>query len=234
MDGGGVFVGEGGSLTLLDSTLTGNYADHDGGGVFAALGSTIHVERSTLSGNWGNVGGALRTLGDATIVNSTLSGNGAFGWWGGAIFHTDGVMDVVNSTITGNVGPDWAPSAIFVGSWAPDQISTLNLTNSIVAHNQWIGCYQGFFGGTPTLASGGHNVVSDDTCNLTAAGDQPNTDPLLGSLADNGGPTWTHALLTGSPAIDAGDDAVCPATDQRGVARPQGPACDTGAYEYEY
>jgi hypothetical protein len=67
---------------------------------------------------------------------------------------------------------------------------------------------------------------------MTGPGDQVNTDPMVGPLAENGGPTLTHALLTGSPAIDAGDDAVCPATDQRGVSRPQGVACDIGAYEY--
>jgi hypothetical protein len=64
------------------------------------------------------------------------------------------------------------------------------------------------------------------------ASDQIIWDALIGPLADNGGPTLTHALLDGSPAIDAADDAACPATDQRGVPRPQGAACDIGAYEY--
>jgi hypothetical protein len=84
--------------------------------------------------------------------------------------------------------------------------------------------------GTVSLTSGGHNVFTDATCAPTG------TDPqvpsaLLGPLADNGGPTPTHALLDGSPAIDWADGALCPATDQRGVARPQGPACDAGAFE---
>ncbi len=229
--GAGIHVGENSSLTLLDSTVEGSSANGDGGGLLAALGTTIHIERSTFSGNSGGVGGALRTFGDATVLNSTLSGNIATGWWGGAIFHTDGVMDIINSTITSNVGPDWAPSAIFVGSWSPDQLSTINLTNSIVANNQWIGCYvHAEFGGVPTLSSGGHNIASDATCNLTAAGDQPDTDPMLGLLADNGGPTLTHALLAGSVAIGGADTAVCPTTDQRGVARDA--ACDSGAFEF--
>jgi hypothetical protein len=172
-------------------------------------------------------------LGNATIVNSTLSGNQATGWYGGAVFHTDGVMDIVNSTVVGNIGPDWAPAAIFVGTFT-EASATINLANSIVANNQWIGCFVGYFGaGTVALNSGGHNVASDDTCNLTGAGDQPNTDPLLSPLADNGGPTLTYALLTGSPAIDAADDSICPAVDQRSVTRPQGAACDIGSYELE-
>ena len=84
-----------------------------------------------------------------------------------------------------------------------------------------------------TLTSLGHNLIGDDTgCGFApVTGDLVNSVPLLGLLRDNGGPTFTHALLPGSPAIDAGDDARCPSTDQRGVPRPQGAACDIGAYE---
>ena len=84
-----------------------------------------------------------------------------------------------------------------------------------------------------TITSAGGNIGTDGSCNLIAAGDQPATAPLLGALDDNGGPTQTHALLGGSPAIDAAGAAACPATDQRGVSRPQGAACDAGAYERE-
>ena len=84
------------------------------------------------------------------------------------------------------------------------------------------------------VTSNGSNIDSDGTCSLVAAGDLPNTNPQLGPLADNGGPTQTLALLAGSPAIDAGSgDCPPPATDQRGVTRPQGAACDIGAYEFE-
>jgi hypothetical protein len=79
----------------------------------------------------------------------------------------------------------------------------------------------------------GYNLDGDDSCGFTRATDITNTDPLLGPLANNGGPTQTMALLPGSPAIDKGGTAAngCLATDQRGVTRPQGPACDIGAFE---
>jgi hypothetical protein len=186
--------------------------------------------RSTISGNTsGDVGGGIRSLGNVTIVNSTLSGNTATGWHGGAIFHTDGAMEITNSTLTNNAGPDWAPSAIFIGSFNAN-VPTLMLTNTIISGNQWYACDH--WTGANVLTSGGHNLVQDDTCNPVAS-DLIGVDPLLGSLADNGGPTQTHALLPGSPAIDAGNDAVAPATDQRGVARPQGTHSDIGSVEQQ-
>jgi hypothetical protein len=81
------------------------------------------------------------------------------------------------------------------------------------------------------LIDGGHNICSDGSASFTAPSSVNNTDPLLGPLGDNGGPTPTMALLPMSPVIDAGDDSVCPPTDQRGVPRPQGLACDIGAFE---
>jgi hypothetical protein len=81
------------------------------------------------------------------------------------------------------------------------------------------------------IIDGGHNICSDGSAQFTSPTSRNNVDPRLAPLADNGGPTPTVALLPGSPAIDAGDDSVCPPTDQRGVSRPQGLACDIGAFE---
>jgi beta-glucanase (GH16 family) len=231
--GGGIYNGEGATLYLVDSSVVNNTAAWSGGGIYSFFNSNTTIERSTISGNVSNdVGGGIRMLGNAMIVNSTLSGNQATGWYGGAIFHTDGLMNINNSTIVENIAPDYAGAAIFVGTFT-DASATLNLVNNIVANNTYSNCFVGYFGaGAVALNSGGHNIDSDGTCNLTAPGDMPNTDPMVGPLAANGGPTYTHALLAGSPAIDAGDDSVCPATDQRGVIRPQGAACDIGAYEF--
>ncbi len=228
--GGAIYTGTGGTLNLVDSTVADNSSGWSGGGLFGFFGSTTNVTRSTISGNTAtDVGGGLRMLGDATFVNSTISGNTSVAWHGGAAFHTDGVMTLLNTTVTDNSAPAGTAGGFFVGTFT-DAPATLTLHNSIVADNTGDNCFAGFFGaGTVTLSSLGHNLASDGSCNLTATGDQPNTAADLGPLADNGGPTQTHALLAGSAAVDAADSAACPATDQRGVARDA--ACDIGAYE---
>ena len=113
-----------------------------------------------------------------------------------------------------------------------DGVQSVTVTNSIVAFNGTYGC-QVEGGAAAVLTSGGGNVSTDSSCGTPASGDQLNTDPLLGPLADNGGPTLTQALQPASPAVDAANGADCPATDQRGVARPQGAGCDVGAFELE-
>jgi hypothetical protein len=109
-------------------------------------------------------------------------------------------------------------------------VPTLTLTNTIITGNHWYACEKFASGTTGNVVSGGHNIVQDDSCNPTAT-DVIVGDAQIGPLADNGGPTLTHALSPGSPAIDAGDDAACSATDQRGITRPQGAHCDIGSYE---
>ena len=231
--GGGIYNGEWATLELIDSSVVGNTAGWSGGGLYSFFNTNTTILRSTISGNVSNdVGGGIRSLGDAVIVNSTISGNTATGWHGGAIFHTDGVMEILNSTIANNIAPDGAPSAIFLGSWDAAVVPVLSLTNTIITGNQWYACEWHASGGVVSLVSGGHNLVQDDSCN-PASSDLIDPDAGIGPLAGNGGPTWTHALLAGSPAIDAGDDSLCPATDQRGVLRPQGAACDIGSYELE-
>jgi hypothetical protein len=148
------------------------------------------------------------------------------------MFITDGVVNMVNSTVTGNVSPEYAPAAVFVGTFTAAS-ATLNVQNAIVADNVSGGCFLAPFGaGSVAINSLGNNLFTDSTC-FPVASDvivAPGAAGI-GALADNGGPTWTHALGAGSPAIDAASDAACPATDQRGVARPQGARCDIGSYE---
>jgi hypothetical protein len=129
-----------------------------------------------------------------------------------------GIVSLTNATITGNAAEQGG------GLFTEDSGSS-TLTNSIVASNTAGSDCSG------SMASLGHNLDSDGTCGLSSPGDLTNTEPLLGQLTNNGGATLTHALLPGSPAIDAGDPNACPATDQRGIARPSGTACDIGAFE---
>jgi hypothetical protein len=227
--GGGIYSGDGAVLVLTASTVANNTAGWSGGGIFSFFNTTTTIIDSTISGNVSNdVGGGIRSLGNAEIINSTISGNTATGWYGGAVFITDGVVNLTNVTVAENESPVWAPADVFVGTFT-DADATLTMANSIVVSTQ-DNCFLAPFGaGLVTLAADHNNVFTDATC-FAGASDQVVGDAGLSGLADNGGPTLTHALLATSPAIDAADPSICPAADQRGVARDA--ACDVGSFEY--
>ncbi len=207
--GGGIW--NVGILTLNSSSVSGNTAASDGGGIYHG-GGILTLNSSTVSGNSGagGSGGGIYSQATMTITNSTISGNTSFS---GGIFN-QGALTLNSSTVSGN------------GGYGIDnRFGSATLKNTIVANSAGGNCLG-------TMTSGGHNLSSDATCAFGGAGDLNSTNPLLGPLALNPpGSTETHALLAGSPAIDAGDNAGCPATDQRGVPRPQGAKCDIGAYE---
>ena len=210
--GGGMRNYYGSIATLTNVTFSGNSSANYGGGMYNGSSGTT-LTNVTFSGNssrWG--GGMLNSSGiGATLTNVTFSGNTA--QYGGGIY--GGVSTLTNVTFSGNTAQ--------YGGGIYGGVSTLK--NTIVANNSPNDC-------AGSITSAGHNLSSDASCGFTAPGDLQNADPLLGLLADNGGLTQTHALLAGSPAIDAGSpDCPPPATDQRGVARPQGAACDIGAFE---
>jgi len=221
---GGV-IENGGVLSVTDSTFIGNESDWGGAIVSAGSSSaTALVTKSTFIGNYaGNRGGAINVYqGALTVANSTFSGN--TGVLGGGLSN-NATLTVINSTITDNTTTTASNGSLY------NYGGTLTLTNSIVAGNHGApNCYRD--GGT--IANGGNNIEDASACGFSGL---INTDPLLGPLQDNGGPTETHALLPFSPAIDAGNNSVCSAApvnsmDQRGVTRPQGTACDIGAYEF--
>lgn len=222
--GGGIVAGGGignaGTLTLNNSTISNNTANNatanGGGGISNSGSGTLVLTDSTISGNTTNVfGGGIFNTGSADLVNTTITDNGA--GTGGGIWNA-GTADLLNITITDNSASTGGGITGFFGS--------VTLKNTIAANSTSGGNCSG------TVASEGNNLDSGTTCGFTGPGDMSNTDPLLGPLQNNGGFTSTHALLAGSPAVDAGDDVNCPATDQRGVTRPQGIACDIGAYEF--
>ena len=177
-------------------------------------------------------GGVTATISGVTVTGGSVSCTNSGGFscvaQGGGLFNS-GTLTLTNSTVSGNtVSCSGSCTAAGSGLWSQ---GTATLTATIIA-KQLLGsdCFAFFF---TSITSNGFNLDSDNTCNLTGTGDQPGvTNPLLGPLANNGGPTQTQALLTGSPAIDAVTSGCPPpATDQRGVSRPQGPHCDIGAYE---
>jgi predicted outer membrane repeat protein len=221
------------ALNVTNTTFSGNQTGNRGGGAISVSESsglpTVTIAKSLFTGNsttTGGAGGAIIFGGPGTyqISDSTFTGNHADGN-GGAISASNTGSILINDTLSGNSAAGDGGNFDLSGTPLPA------LTNTIVA------------GGSASpstsancnnhVTSNGHNLEDDATgqCGFTGPGDQINTDPKLGPLADNGGPTQTMALQAGSPAIDAGTNTGCPATDQRGVTRPQGAACDIGAYE---
>jgi len=222
LGGGGIYNFE--STVILNHSTLANNSAFQGGGI-ASYDGTLTIENSTLSGNVASRGGSIYTYdGELTIESSTLSGNLATSRGGGIYIDKSHNSSLNHTTIADNVAD--IGNSIYVY----DGIGSFTIKNSILAHSQAgsSNCH----GAAGLFVSLGFNISSDAGCNfLTEATDLTGIDPLLGSLQDNGGPTLTHALLPGSPAIDSGDNDSCPAVDQRGVARPQGAGCDRGAVE---
>jgi hypothetical protein len=175
-----------------------------------------------VSNNRGSDGGGMISASSSTTVtNSTISGNIANN--GGGFYNDTDVASIVHSTISGNSATGQG-GGIFISTGG------MAIRDSIVANSPSGGNCGGF---PPT--SNDFNLSSDGTCSFLGKGDVEYTDPLLGPLVFNGGPTPTHALMQGSPAADAASvpcpNGYDPAADQRGVSRPQGFRCDIGAFE---
>jgi uncharacterized repeat protein (TIGR01451 family) len=218
-DGGAIF----GSVVLAtDSSFVGNTAGGPFGGAIRAAGSGATIVRSTFSGNTVDGGGfepvhggAINTPGNIVATNSTFTANTAT--TGGALI-AGGTITVTNSTFHANIAG--FRTALEAGG-------AVTLTNTVIAGGTSTNCSGGSF------TDGGGNFSTDATCGLTQLSSQVVVlaDLALQPLADNGGPTETIGLGATSVAIDAGTGAGCPATDQRGISRPQGAACDAGAFE---
>jgi hypothetical protein len=239
VSGGG--VSNEGDLTVDRSAITNNGFETDeigpfvttdlGGGIYNAFttrrfptgdqpGPVLIAVNSTISGNRARDGGGVYNgahhtitgfatfLPTAGFLNVTLAANEAFSGLGGGIYSDD------RPTTSGNGSP-----------------GDVSFKNSVLALNTGgKGEEAANCAGAPP-ASEGFNLDDGETCSFSGSGDQPSTPAGLGALAGNGGPTFTHALLSGSAAIDSATNDGCPGTDQRGIARPQNSVCDKGAYE---
>jgi hypothetical protein len=268
-DGGGIYNCFG-TLTVIDSIITNNKirsgggSDGYGAGIYNCPSSTLTLINTTVTDNSALIGGAICNGGMLTIINSTLSRNvarqregGAIANYGtliitnstfsgntarsskigsraggilnGGLFQSTGTLVINNSTLSGNVAREGRGGGIFTVKG-----STVVLQNSIVANNTGGNCHG-------AVTSNGYNLSGDNSCHFDAVGDLNDTDPKLGKLESNGGPTQTMALLPGSPAIDSGHPSGCTdgaghllKTDQRGKPRhdkEDSSGCDRGAYE---
>lgn len=228
--GGGISTG--GQASIEDSIISDNHAlDGSGGGI--SNHETLTVERSLItansaSGRGGGIhSGTTSNEETADLTNVTVSGNTASS--AGGIEDGGEGMTLVNVTIANNLATN---------PGSPDNLRTtfagvIEVTNTIISNTETAPATVGINNNcSGEIVTGGNNLASDDSCGLDPVMDDIiNADPLLGPLADNGGPAETHALLEGSPALSAADDAACPPVDQRGETRPQGDGCDIGAYE---
>jgi hypothetical protein len=245
--GGGVLNAEGSTANLTDSTISGNSASgFGGGGVYNLFYATLTLTNSTISDNSAQNagGGVFNSGGTATLINSTISGNSAQNI-GGGVFnssfftynydHIPGTLTLTNSTISGNSASNGG-GGVFNNTYAllilnrtlisGNTASTgpeINNQDDVTANNFNLFGYSsddGVTGFTP----GATDMVPGVELNAI----------LDTALADNGGSTQTHALVSGSPALDAVTTGCPPpATDQRGVTRPQGTRCDIGAFELQ-
>lgn len=185
--GGGIY--NQGVLTVNNSTISDNNPYTKGGGGIATNGHTVTISKSTVSDNM--AGGGIFSINGAKvmIINSTVSGNNGGGI---GVIGVGGKVTISNGTVSGNGG----------GIGVHGTGSKATLQNSIVANNSGGNC-------SGSITSNGYNLSSDGSCPFTNTGDLNNTNPLLGPLQNNGGPTQTQGLLSGSPAIDSGRPGGC-------------------------
>ncbi|MEM7030837.1 MAG: two-component regulator propeller domain-containing protein [Chloroflexota bacterium] len=230
-------IGGGGILNtniaeIFDSEILDNGTELDNdnteslpmyGGGIANIQGEMTIHNTTIARNQasGLGGGIYNEGGTLSIINSTISQNDPL-TDGGGIYNTqDGVVILLNTTVVSNTG-----------SGIENDTGVFHIENSLIAGNSEADC-------VGLIASEGHNLSSDTSCNWTDTSDLISDNPKLSPLKDNGGPVSTHALLVGSPAIDAGNNLTCAVGDQRSMVRPldgdddNNAICDIGAVEYE-
>ncbi len=243
------------SLRILGSAASTTIIDGGGVGTVVTVSSAaanVSLSRVTIRNGHALSGGGIRNLGTLTLNNSIIANNRAL--IGGGITNGGGTAIISDSTISANsarVGAYYLSAGGGVnnggtviisngtlgnntGGGVRNSTGSTTIQNSIIAYNSRGNCFG-------TMTSNGYNLSSDATCNFTSTNDMNGTDPMLGLLQYNGGPTQTMALPSGSPAVDAGNPNGCTdglghllTTDQRGKPRPDPEdtgGCDMGAYE---
>jgi len=199
------------SLEIYNSTIHNNAVTAEGGGIYSMGGGAITIENSTISGN---------------AATSTLTGEG---YGGGGFFFGDitnpATVSLTNVTLANNSAGNGG-GGIYLEDSNVAGGAAVTLTDTLLSANPGGDCLNADSAGFSTVSEAGTSLDSDNSCGVTLSG----VDPLLAALSDNGGPGMTHALGTGSPAIDAA--GACLANDLRSFTRPAS-GCDIGAYEVE-
>jgi predicted outer membrane repeat protein len=184
------------------SFISNTAATGSGGGLYNAAAGTL--TNTTFAGNSAGSGGAIHSTGDLRLINSSLANNSALS--------STALLAASNQATQGGAIAGY----------------NVTLTNTLLAHNVTGGNCAGTGG---VVIDGGHNLEDANTCGFNSGSSLTNTNPSLGAAGYYGGAVPTLLLLINSPAIDRADDAACPATDARGIARPIGAHCDIGVYE---
>jgi hypothetical protein len=231
----GILAYSGSPLTLEDCAITGNTYSGTAGQVGGVSADSLVAQRCLFANNVGVFGGAVHAAGATTLENCTFVGNQS-GSRGGALIYTAASslssLTMESCTVTGNTAGYQGGGILIETDF--NVIPTVH--NCVIAGNsaQYLPDIYAFnlqYPG-PAMASLGYNLIGNTSGSSGwVASDLQNVNPLLGPLADHGGPTQTCALLPGSPALFAADPANFPTTDQRGIARPQGTQADIGAFE---
>ena len=217
--GGGIY--NDGVLTITNATISGNQA-LSGGAIYTNNSSETNIERSLLANNQASKGSAVESYGNLQVQNTTVHGNLAF--FGSTIHLAFGTADISFCTVTNN-SSGFSSAAL---EWG---LASLTLRQTILTANQPADSIKRNC--SNKIADATYNLEDANTCGFSTATNLINTDPKLGPLQDNGGPTQTRALAADSPAIDYVRVNTGVIVDQRGFTRPVGPWADIGAYEYE-
>jgi predicted outer membrane repeat protein len=254
--GGG--ISNTGTMTIIAGTVQSNMGFLSAGGILNTgmmiiTGSTISDNQTENAGHFGGPGGGIVNGGTMTIQDSTISGNTAVGGDikggdGGGIYNA-GQLEIIDCSITANSGRNGGGVAgggniahtTFSNNSASENGGAIYVTSSLELGNTILKAGASgvnVFNNGGSFITHGYNISSDDGSGyLNGPGDQINTDPMLGPLQDNGGPTFTHALLPGSPAINAGDPNFTPPPvyDQRGApfVRVFNGRIDIGSFEVQ-
>ena len=237
--GGGIYSESHQVVAITDTTIQGNSSGYSGGGIhhvpgFSPVGE-MRLNRVTVRQNTAPAFGAgIYNDWKMYLTNVTISGNeavGSFNQYGGGIYQHGLLLMITNSTIAENKARN--------GGGIYQSSGDIFLENTILADNLIsLGGNTSTYNCSGSFTSNGHNLEDGDNCNFNAVGDLSNTDPLLAPLLTGYGWTAFYPLNNGSPAIDKGNNSVCPAIDQRGAVRPfdgdgNGSAiCDIGSFEY--